>query len=316
MRAALVEDLAAIGRHTIVTTADPRFPLSPPPGVDVVTLGPGAPALDRLIATADAVWLIAPETKGCLERLARCVERSGKTLLGPGVSAIRVASDKTMLPRRLARHGIRHPETRVLRPGVDPITAAREIGYPVIVKPGRGAGCEGVRLARSAGELREVLSGHPDRRPLLLQRYVQGLAASVSLLANGCRAVPLTLNAQRVRASRRLFYRGGRTPLDHPLARQAIEVARRTCQALPGLRGYIGVDLVLTAREAIVIEVNPRLTTAYLGVRAAVAENVAELALAACRGVLPAPPHVCRDVRFSAGGRILSARPHPAGSTM
>lgn len=269
--------------------------------------------LDALIASVHAVWLIAPETNGCLERLARRVERNGKTLLGPSVSAIRMASDKTSLPHRLARHGIRHPETRVLRPGIDPVIAAREIGYPVIVKPARGAGCEAVRLVRGARELRQALADYPGGgAPVVLQRYVRGVAASVSLLADGRRAVPLTLNAQHVRASRRLSYSGGRTPLAHPLARQATEAARQTCQALPGLRGYIGVDVVLTDREAVVIEVNPRLTTAYLGVRAAVEENVADLALLACLGMLPAPPRVRRRVRFSASGRILAAGTYPA----
>lgn len=311
MRAALVADLAALGRHEVVTTADSRFPLPPSPGVEVVTLARGASTLDTLMASADAVWLIAPETARRLERLASRVERHGKTLLGPSVSAIRVASDKTMLPRRLARHGIRHPATRVLRPGVDPLAAAREIGFPVIIKPGRGAGCQGVRLARSARELRDALAYPPEHgSPVLLQRFVKGAAASVSLVADGRRAVPLTLNAQHVRAVRRVSYSGGHTPLEHALAGQAIQAARRACEALPGLRGYIGVDLVLTGRHAVVIEVNPRLTTAYLGVRAAVEENVADLALAACTGVLPAPPRVRRRVRFSAGGRILSARPY------
>jgi predicted ATP-grasp superfamily ATP-dependent carboligase len=133
------------------------------------------------------------------------------------------------------------------------------------------------------------------------------------------------VNAQWVRASRgslrgsrtgvpwRPFsYRGGRTPLDHPLAERAIEAAVRTCQALRGLRGYVGVDMVLTESEAFVIEVNPRLTTAYVGVRAALGGNisnignVAAMALAACAGSLPTPPPVRRSVRFTAAGRILS----------
>lgn len=312
MRAALVADLAALDGHDLVTTADARFPWSPPPGVEVVTLARGASTLDALIASADAVWLIAPETRGCLERLARRVARHGKPLLGSSAPAIHMASDKTRLPRRLARHGIPHPETRVLGPGVDPLSAAGEIGYPVVIKPWRGAGCEGVRLARNARELCQALADDPERgAPLVLQRFVQGSAASVSLVADGRSAVPLTVNAQHVRAAWRLSYGGGSTPLAHALAGQAAEAARRACEALPGLRGYVGVDLVLTERDAVVIEVNPRLTTAYLGVRAAVEENVAALALAACRGVLPAPPRVCRHVRFSAGGRILSARAYP-----
>jgi predicted ATP-grasp superfamily ATP-dependent carboligase len=321
MRTALVSDLAAIGRHQIVTTADPRFPFEAPPGVEVVSLPRGSAArLDGLIVSADAVWLVAPETNGCLERMAARAEEKGTALLGSGAAAIRRASDKARLPARLARHGVSHPETCVLCPGpdgeMDWSTAARELGYPIVVKPGRGAGCGGVSLARDARELRhavEIARRATRRGPLLLQRYVRGVAASVSLIANGRRAVALTVNAQSVRASRRFSYSGGRTPLDHPLATRAVDAALRTCQSLAGLRGYVGVDLVLTESDAVVIEVNPRLTTAYLGVRSAVegnagaAGNIAALALAACAGALPTAPPVRRCVRFTASGRILES---------
>ena len=313
MRDALVADLAAIRPHRIVTTVDPRFPLRAPSGVEVVTLPPRSEALlDGLMASADAVWLVAPETDGCLERLATRVEKKGKALLGPGAAAIGRASDKAGLPRRLARYGVPHPPTRVLCPDADWEIAAREVGYPVVVKPARGAGCHGVCLARNPGELRrsvDMARRADGREPLLLQRYVRGVAASVSLLADGRRAVALTVNAQWVRASRSFSYRGGRTPLDHPLAGRAVEAALRPCRALPGLRGYVGVDVVLTESEAVVIEVNPRLTTAYLGVRLALEGNVAALALAACAGALPAPPPARRQVRYTAGGRILPAGP-------
>jgi len=139
-----------------------------------------------------------------------------------------------------------------------------------------------------------------------MQRYVRGTAASVSLLADGRRAVALTVNAQRVSASSGFCYRGGQTPFDHPLAAAAADAAMRTCVAFPGLRGYVGVDVVLTDAEPVVIEVNPRLTTAYLGVRAVLEENVAALALAACDGILPAQPTTRRRVRFTAAGQVAS----------
>jgi len=314
MLTALVADLAAIRGHQIVTTADRRFPVSAPPGVEVVTFSPGdADLLDRLIASADAVWLIAPETNRCLERLAVRAEQAAKPLLGSGSAAIRRASDKAGLPRRLASYGVLHPKTRVLCEGADRRTAAHEIGYPIVVKPARGAGCHGVGLARDLRELGHAVDrAHQANRsqPVLLQRYVPGVAASVSLLADGERAVALSVNAQSVRAAKAFSYRGGSTPFDHPLAERAIEAALGACQSLPGLRGYVGVDLVLTKSEAIVIEVNPRLTTSYLGVRSALDANVAALALAACAGTLPASPRSRRSVRFTAGGRIVSTPLH------
>jgi hypothetical protein len=192
---------------------------------------------------------------------------------------------------------------------VDARIAARRLGYPIVVKPERGAGCQGVRLARNARELRGALDAAHRANgtgSLVMQRYVRGTAASVSLLADGRRAVPLTVNAQWVSASSGFCYRGGRTPFDHPLAAAAVDAALRTCAALPGLRGYVGVDLVLTDAEPFVIEVNPRLTTAYLGVRAVLEENVAGLALAACDGTLPAQLTARRCVRFTAAGQLTS----------
>ena len=90
--------------------------------------------------------------------------------------------------------------------------------------------------------------------------------------------------------------------------------AVQACRVLPGLRGFVGVDLVLGDADVFVVEVNPRLTTAYLGVRAAVDENVAALALAACAGKLPAPPRVRRRVRFSASGDVVVERICPAST--
>ena len=317
MLTALVADLAAIDGHQIVTTVDPRFPLAAPAGVDVVTLSPMKRArgtlLNALISSVDAVWLVAPETDRRLERLTARAERKGIALLGSGSAAIRRASDKAALPRLLEQHGVPHPKTRVIDPSradwkADLKIAARELGYPLVVKPARGAGCEGVSLAHDGRELGQAVAMARQTTGggrLVLQRYVRGVAASVSLLADGRRAVALTTNAQHVRGTRPFAYRGGTTPLDHPLARRAGEEAVRACQAIPGLRGHIGVDLILAGPEAFVIEVNPRLTTSYLGVRAALDQNVAAMTLAACAGTLPDPSPARRCVRFTAGGRIL-----------
>ena len=318
MRAALVGDLAAMGSHQIVTTADaredgPGHGLAP--GVEVVTMPAGDRArearLDRLIGSVDAVWVIAPETDGCLGRLAARVERQRKRLLGSSSDAVRRASDKARLARRLAAMGIRHPITRALDCYGSPEGTACEIGYPMIVKPIRGAGSQGVCLVRRARELRSAIDR--ARRAtrggrVILQEYIQGVDASVSLLADGRRATALTVNAQALSSSPTFAYCGGETPFNHALASKAMAVAVDACLALPGLRGVVGVDVMLTASDAVVIEVNPRLTTAYLGVRAAIDGNVAALALAACAGRLPTPPHVCRRVRFTASGQVVVLR--------
>jgi predicted ATP-grasp superfamily ATP-dependent carboligase len=350
MLAALIADLTAIPGVQVATTVDERFPQPRRPGVDCVTLPPARTKRDRilddLIASADAVWLIAPETDRSLEHLAARVERKRRLLLGPAAATIRVASDKARLSRLLARRRIPHPRTQVCQPGSRWMTIKRmgeRLGYPVVVKPARGAGCEGVSVARDADELHGAIEAARrvnGRERLLLQEFVRGVAVSVSLLADGQRAMALTVNSQSMRASRTcssnaspgshssvasrrdssaasasslvtggvgrtLSYHGGSTPLTRARSSDAALTAVRACEAIPGLRGYIGVDLVLTRSEAVVIEINPRLTTAYLGVRSVVDENVAALAIAACEGRLPEPPAIRRSVRFMVNGQIV-----------
>jgi predicted ATP-grasp superfamily ATP-dependent carboligase len=313
MLAALVADLAAMRQHEIVTTTDSRFWLRVPSGVEVLTLESATcdAQLDELIAAVDAVWLIAPESAGTLEQLTARVERAGKIVLGSPARAVRRAADKAQLSERLARHRIPHPATAVLFPDDDCELAACGIGYPLIVKPATGAGCSGVyrvcdarRLQQAVDISRRLCSG----QPLLLQKYVRGVPASVSLLADGRRAVALVVNGQKIAGRFQLSYRGGVTPLEHPRATDAADAAVRVCRALRGLRGYIGVDVVLAESSAVVIEVNPRLTTAYLGTRAAVDQSIAALAIDACLGSLPAAPAVRRRIEFDAGGRLSNVR--------
>jgi predicted ATP-grasp superfamily ATP-dependent carboligase len=313
MRDALVADLCAIRGHRIVATVDPRFPLprSLPP-VESVVVDRRSRGLEAVLGRVEAVWLVAPETDGCLERLALQAERRGVAVLGSSSAAVRRAADKAGLARRLAARHVPHPVTRAVTTPSEVRAAAAAVGFPVVVKPARGAGCEGVGLARRERELGfalRIARRAAATEPLVVQRFVPGAAASVSLLVARGRATVLAVNAQSVSASRTFSYRGGVTPFEHPLAARARAVARRACRSLPGLKGYVGIDMVLSGGEAWVIEVNPRLTTAYLGVRRTLPVNVAQLALAACAGRIPpvAPPRRC--IRFTARGRVTESVP-------
>ena len=65
---------------------------------------------------------------------------------------------------------------------------------------------------------------------------------------------------------------------------------------MPGLLGYVGVDLVLgdaaDGSRDYAIEINPRLTTSYVGLRALADFNIAEAMLRAANGPRLEPPEV------------------------
>ncbi len=55
-------------------------------------------------------------------------------------------------------------------------------------------------------------------------------------------------------------------------------------EALPGLYGWVGVDFIMAEGMPMILEVNPRLTTSYCGLRAARGINPAQLLLDTLQG--------------------------------
>src|SRR5262249_47993413 len=71
---------------------------------------------------------------------------------------------------------------------------------------------------------------------------------------------------------------GGRVParLQFPAAVQ--RAAAEACELVVGLKGYVGVDLIVPEGAPdlpVVVEINPRLTTSYSGYSALASENPA-----------------------------------------
>jgi predicted ATP-grasp superfamily ATP-dependent carboligase len=56
-------------------------------------------------------------------------------------------------------------------------------------------------------------------------------------------------------------------------------LAREIAAAMPGLWGLVGVDLIAAEQGPLLLEINPRLTTSYVGLRPSLGENPAELVL-------------------------------------
>lgn len=262
---------------------------------------------------ADAALVIAPEENGVLARLSRRVERERRILLGPSSSAVSGLSDKLATARCLAASGVATPRTRAVpfrSPGL-----LFEASPPFVVKPRVGCGGRGVSIVRRRSEIGPALVAvrrATRRRDFLLQTFVEGDAASVSLIMSG-RPLDLGLNRQRMGRGARPAYLGGETFWPHPRSREAIAVARAAVAALArareGVRGYFGVDVVLGRDGATVIEVNPRLTTSYAGLRRSIRENLAGLILDASAGrALPKRVTPIGRCRFDADGSIAMRR--------
>ncbi len=289
MLCAVVEDLSRIAGVKVVATWDARLGPSPIRSAQIVPVESPADEMihfRKLAAESDAVLVIAPEFDGILFNRCRIVEELEGRLLCPSSRAVALCADKLRLAVHLRDAGIVTVPTELLGD-------AAPLQFPVVIKPRDGAGSQDLYLVEDViafdrlrrEELCDVALQH-----FIWQPYVAGQAVSVALFfAPSRRAVEVLVPAeQRLTSDGRFRYLGGRVPLPMKssdcAALQSAAVA--ACRCVPGMCGYVGVDLILpeaAPEQPVIVEINPRLTTSYLGYRALAENNLAEWMLIPAR---------------------------------
>ncbi|MGH8554472.1 MAG: ATP-grasp domain-containing protein [Gammaproteobacteria bacterium] len=276
MLRALLDDLRAIPTVKTATTRDARLAsLDADIETQVISsTGSVWEHWEQCIEAADAVWPIAPETGGVLERLNRCVLDKNRILIGCHPQAVQVTASKFRTARELRRHHI--PVADTLYPNAE--LPASDSGW--VIKPDDGAGCEETYYFRRT---EDVIRSGKWTHGSIAQPYIPGIPASLSVLCYDGSHTLLACNAQRIRISnRRLVYSGVAVNALGHRRHEFEELLSRILEAVPGLRGYIGIDLVITASGPIVMEINPRLTEAYVGLRQSLRFNPAAPVVDAC----------------------------------
>jgi predicted ATP-grasp superfamily ATP-dependent carboligase len=208
---------------------------------------------------------------------------------------VELTADKQATAERLRAAGVSAPAGVRWRSGERiPVWCS----WPCVAKPVDGAGSRGVQLLDGAAGL-ERLGAEAVWR---LEPYCPGLPASISILCGPRSAVPLPPSRQILSTDGAFRYLGGETPLAEPWFTRAVQLGRAAMAALPPALGYVGIDLVLgnlaDGSDDHVIEVNPRLTTSYLGLRRVLAANLAGLMFRVACGECPDITYDGRSVTF------------------
>ena len=257
-------------------------------------------AFQEWSARSDWTVVIAPETGCALSQRVEIVERAGGRLLGPGSEWVHIASHKTETTRRLASAGVATPRSvGTLDEAIYPDD------YPLIIKPVDGAGSLGLRrLERPPSDLSKRVC------PELwhIEQWIPGWPASVLLLCRDDEVIVLPAGQQRFSHGAHGTYLGGRMPLCQPWRGRAEKLAEQAIRALPGAQGFVGVDVILGEAEDgsrdVVLEVNPRLTTSYVGLRKLLGQNLPELMLSLAEGGVGDLELSEQVVEFDANGSV------------
>lgn len=218
----------------------------------------------------DAAWVIAPETQGLLEQLTSQVVQAEKIPLGCTPDAIRVSTDKWLTFQTLRANRIPTIPTCLLN------EVKQFPDYPCILKARDGVGCQDLWLIQNDTKFQHRLSQINKRENFILQAFLKGKHQSLSALFFEGACQVLCLNKQH------LNFVGEQPLLEalsvnvEPFEARHQQIASDIAGAVPGLFGYVGIDLLEVDSQLLVTEINPRLTSSYAAISEAIGINCAE----------------------------------------
>lgn len=117
---------------------------------------------------------------GCVQGL---LESLRIPYTGSAVAASAVAMDKVLSKKIFEKEGIPTPRWRQVSTAPEAAAAAREFGYPVVVKPSREGSTVGVSIVRDEGALQAALeTAGRCHGVTVMEEYVPGKEISVAIL--------------------------------------------------------------------------------------------------------------------------------------
>ncbi|MHA1751900.1 MAG: ATP-grasp domain-containing protein [Candidatus Helarchaeota archaeon] len=230
------------------------------------------------INNSDYYLIIAPEFNNILRDLTLEAENSSAINLGCNSYSIEKTGNKFETFKKLFHLKKYLPATLKANHSNAKISEiykfCKDLGYPVVFKPIDGVGGGGISLIRNKDEINpgiKKIKINSNENEFIIQEYIKGNDVSVSLFIDNNVIHPLTLNGQLITLgdiTNETKYNGGYIPFNNRDFNHddIFKIAIDCVSSITGLNGYVGIDFVIGEKPSI-IEINPRLTTSYIGVR-------------------------------------------------
>jgi carbamoyl-phosphate synthase large subunit len=198
--------------------------------------------------------------------LARALEAAGVPIAGTSPEAIHLAEDREAFAGVLEAAGLPAPRYGTARSAGEAVDVAREIGYPVLVRPSYVLGGRGMEIVYDDETLRDAVLTHlgtrPDStHPVLIDRFLDdAIEIDVDALYDG---TELYLGGVMEHIEEAGIHSGDSACALPPitLGRTDIDKIRAATEAIAagvGVRGLLNVQYALAAGVLYVLEANPR----------------------------------------------------------
>jgi len=216
--------------------------------------------------------------------LARALTAAGVPVVGTSAEAIHLAEDRGAFGRVLAEAGLTAPRSGTAYSAAEATAVAKEIGYPVLVRPSYVLGGRGMEIVYDD----EALAGYVQRatqispeHPVLIDRFLDdAVEIDVDALYDG---TELFLGGVMEHIEEAGIHSGDSACALPPITLghadiDRIREATRLIAAGVGVRGLLNVQYALAAGVLYVLEANPRASRTVPFVSKATATPLAKAA--------------------------------------
>jgi carbamoyl-phosphate synthase large subunit len=195
--------------------------------------------------------------------LAEELEARGVKILGTSLESLDTAEDRDKFEKALARLGVPQPLGKTATSTEQAVNIAREIGYPVLVRPSYVLGGRAMEIVYKEEELlyymENAVKAHPDH-PVLIDRYLTGQEIEVDAISDGETVVIPGIMEHVERAGVHsgdsiAVYPPQTLPQD--IQDKIVDYTVRLAKGL-NIIGLLNIQFVYSKGDVYVLEVNPR----------------------------------------------------------
>lgn len=194
------------------------------------------------------VIIIAPETNNLSSKIYSHVSQTHR-VLGPNISSLNTFSSKTKMLMKLRRLNL---------PIVENYNLNLNYKGKIIYKPDTSAGSENTFVTNK--------NNYEKKKGYLVQKFYNGKKGSFLMLCKNGKSKVICCNEQLLKLKKEKIQQVGCIMGGLEKHRNEIEIlANRISKNFKGLFGIVGVDIVIENKKWLIIEINPRFTSAYSG---------------------------------------------------
>jgi len=223
--------------------------------------------------------------------LATALKANGVNVIGTSPESIEAAEDRKLFAAILTRTGLKQPANRTALSEAEAVTCARDLGYPVLLRPSFVLGGRGMFVVYGEDELqsvvRQVFEVMPGK-PVLIDQFLEdAIELDVDCLSDGVDSV---IGGMLEHIEFAGVHSGDASMVmpPHTLSAPMLNEVRRATAALARelkVIGLMNVQFAIKGDELYILEVNPRASRTVPFVAKAIGVPLAKLAAKVMTGM-------------------------------